>query len=228
MSPQEYFRAFLAGQIVFEDDKLIRGRILRGKKRRHFENLSDDEERRLIMLLGMDGLKRLPQMSGYQMLQFIGYTEEAIAHRVAEGFQFKLVVFTDVLQSRLATWHEVLMKVREIYPDIAEYLEEFREELARLSFSEIEARAGYKFWEVEKKGPADWRYVTYDRLVNQPRSLVLLRAFLYHCLHLRELYRGDGFADNNGERGPAEYVARNVKLSELGDYKLIDLTVELN
>jgi len=74
--------------------KGIFGRILRGTKPTDFETLSDDPDRKIILVSAEDGLKRFIGKTGYQMLLAIGYEKDYIEYRLKNGYMFKLVVFS--------------------------------------------------------------------------------------------------------------------------------------
>ena len=55
-------------------------------------------------------------------------------------------------------------------------------------------------------------------------SLIHVRQLLYDELGLRNLFRGDGFTyDDDGKRGPPEYLARNVPLGEIEGVAVMDV-----
>ena len=204
------------------------GRIIRGRVPGDFETMTDDPSRKLVMLMGADGLAKLPGLSGYEMLVEIGYEASYIERKVTEGNQFKLVVFPEGGPAKLATWGNVIAVVSSVYPDIASKLQRNAKELASVSFDEIERRAGFDFSEVDKAGPADPRYMTHERFAARSGTLVDVRAFLYFTVHLRELFTGDGYTKTtDGRRGMMEYIAPNARLSDLGEHALITLTVTL-
>ena len=63
---------------------------------------------------------------------------------------------------------------------------------------------------------------------NSEGTLIDVRAFLYHIVHLRELFSGDGFTyEEDGKKGLREYIAPNCRLEELGEYHLIDMNINL-
>lgn len=78
---------------------------------------------------------------------------------------------------------------------------------------------------MDKHGQVNPDFITADRLmrIDHP-SLWQVRAFLYHTVYLKELFKGDGYSYNaKGERLIKEYVMKNRPLNELGDYRLIDI-----
>ncbi len=116
--------------------------------------------------------------------------------------------------------------VSEIYPEVKKKIYNRLEELKNTPFSEIEKRADRKFNEIDKNGTEDSNFMTYERFKQSEGTLVDVRAFLYHTVHLRELFSGDGFTyEEDRQRGLKEYIAPNCKLEELGEYHLIDMII---
>jgi hypothetical protein len=205
------------------------GRILRGVSDDAFETLTDDPSRLLVMTMGPLGLVSLAGKTGYEMLIEIGYEPDYIVRKVEEGNAFKLLVFKAGEQARLATWVNVRALVAEVYSELAEIiLHPDMDELASLRFEEIEFEAGYSFAEVDENGPSDHRFMTAERLLASEGRLHDVRAFLYHIVHLRELFTGDGWTRRaDGGRGMREYMVENLQVSDLEDAMLVDLDVQL-
>lgn len=203
------------------------GRIIRGTKPEDFQTLTDDPDRKLVMFMGPDGLEKIMSKSGYDALVEIGYEPNYIVRKVVdEGNQFKLVVFVEGAEARLATWDNVVSVVAAVYPDAAEALYRNLDALKITSFAQIEKDAGFVFAPVDKAGAQDDRFMTYERFLRSSGDLIATRAFLYFAIHLRELFSGDGYTyDAAGNRGLMEYIVPNKSLNELGDYDLIDLSI---
>ena len=68
MNLDDYKNLFLQGKTTSLPITGICGRILRGKSPKDFETLTDDPDRKLIMLMGGDGLERILGKSGYEAL----------------------------------------------------------------------------------------------------------------------------------------------------------------
>jgi nicotinamidase-related amidase len=204
------------------------GRIIRGTKPDDFKTLTDDPTRKLVMLMGSDGLAKLLGRTGYDMLVEIGYEPEYIVHKVNQGNQFKLVVFGEGGAAKLATWQNTAEVVGATYPDVADMIRAKLGELKRTSFDEIERRAGFDFSEVDKLGSSDPRFMTHERFRNSRGTLVDVRAFLYFSVHLRELFSGDGYTYTaDGRRGLMEYIVPNKPLAQLGQHEVVDIDVRV-
>jgi hypothetical protein len=226
---QEYARALSTGLRESTQTQGLCGRIIRGKEPEDFRTLTDNHRRQLVLLMGPDGLESLIGKTGFEMLIEIGYTEEHIRRKVIdEGNSFKLVVFPEGGPAKLATWDNVLDMATEAYPDVACKLNNRREEMKQVPFSAIELAAGYRFADSDRIGEADSRYMSFERLKNCSGTLVEVRAFLYHTLHLGELFSGDGYTyTKDGRRGLMEYLVPNRPIASLGEHLLIDLEVHL-
>jgi len=72
----------------------LMGRVLKGKSDGDFETLSDDRDRKIVFVMGSDGLEGLVGSSNDQILTRIGYTAEYVARLQHDGYRFKLVVFS--------------------------------------------------------------------------------------------------------------------------------------
>src|SRR5215470_15183197 len=129
----------------------LMGRVLRGKGDGDFETLSDDRDRKIVFVMGSDGLEGLVGSSNDQILTKIGYTAEYTARLAHEGYRFKLVVFKSGADAgQLATWDHVVELVASVYPDIAAKIRAALPRLKRMRFSEIEQQAPSRFAAVDR------------------------------------------------------------------------------
>lgn len=201
----------------------ICGRILRGKTSQDFERLSDDPNRVVVMLTDSDGLAKFFGKSGYNMCITVGHHPDHIKDKVSKGFTYKLVVFPTG-EATLATWDNVLAMAQQVYPDTAAAIAKHGPSLKKMKFSEVELQGGYQFKDADET--ADPRFMSHAAFQASDKGLVALRALLYHTLHLRELYRGDGFTyDEHGKRGVPEYLLLNKRISDIAGHVLHDLDV---
>jgi nicotinamidase-related amidase len=215
------------------------GRILRGKSDLDFESLTDDPSRKVVMLMGPDGLSLLPGKSGYEMLVEIGYEPEYIATKLNEGTEFRLAVFNEGGTAKLANWDNVCDVLCDVYPGVANKLRNGITQLKQLygasvnprqAFESIEKRIGFKFADVDKEGSSDSRYMTVSRYrtcVNIDNDIAT-RAFLYFSIYLKELFSGDGYTyTSDGRKGMMEYIVANKPLKFLGDCELVKIDVNV-
>ena len=178
--------------------------------------------------MGSDGLEVLLGKTGYQALLSIGYMRDYIKYRIEKGYKFKLVIFKEDTKVKLATWDKMHELIAEIYPDIENKVFIKLSELKNTPFSDIEQEAGWKFNQVDKSGISNPKFMTYERFKDSEGTLVDVRSFLYHTVHLRELFSGDGYTYNEaGERGLKEYIAPNRKIEELEEYRIIDISIKI-
>lgn len=225
MKLEKYAEMFKNGSIGKVEG--LCGRIIRGTKPDDFKTLTDDPDRKLVMLMGPDGLEKLLGKTGYDMLVEIGYETDYIQRKVDEGNEFKLVTFEEGGEAKLATWDNVIEVISAVYPQIASKLYKNLEGLKQVPFDAIEKYAGYDFSEVDKNGKTDSRYMTIERYEQAGDGLVEARAFLYFTVHLRELFSGDGYTYTaDGRRGLMEYIVANKPIQNLGENKVIDIDVK--
>lgn len=215
----------------------ICGRVIRGTKPSDFDTLTDDPSRHVIMLMDADGLARLFGKSGYKILIEIGYRADYIQQKLDAGNAFKLAVFP-AEAAYLADWDGVFRIAAEVYPELASCCAKHASMLRSLTgfaltpgqtdqghfIHEIERLAGYQFKDADKKD--DPRFMSIEKYRSSGKSLWELRALLYHTLHLRELYSGDGYTYNEqGRRQLKEYVMRNKRIKDIQGSSVLDLDV---
>ena len=227
MDTIQYQNAFLNAQK--QSVSGLCGRIIRGVKDNDFLTLTDDPNRKLVMLMGPDGLESILGKNGYESLVAIGYESDYIRHKIeVENNKFKLVVFSSGKTANIATWDNVIDIVSSVYPSVAAKLYSQKDALKQISFSEIEKTAGFKFNEVDKNGTSDNRFMNLERFEQSNGNIIDVRAFLYFSVHLKELFSGDGFTYTfDGKKGLMEYIVPNMLISDLDDSKLISLDIQI-
>jgi nicotinamidase-related amidase len=228
MNIQDYVNLFKAGKKANQRVVGLCGRIIRGTKPDDFKTLTDDPKRKLVMLMGPDGLDQLLGKTGYEMLVEIGYEKDYIVRKVNENNQFKLVVFKEGDTAKLATWKNVMDIVANVYPGIGDKLRNQLDTLVRTHFKAFEKLARFNFADVDKEGATNPNYMTYERYKTAEDNLLNARAFLYYTIHLRELFAGDGYTYTyDGKRGLTEFIVANAPIRDLGDHVIIDVDVIL-
>src|SRR3989339_118581 len=231
-SLREYQGAIQGGRRLMNVTGIV-GRLLRGKTLADFETLTDDPQRRkVVMLTDSEGMEKLTGQTGYQICRTVGWDEDFTEDQIVrQGKQAKLVAFEEGGEVVPATWDAVANVIRQAYPLVhSKFMRQLRE-LRRLrtqDFKRIEDASGFNWAEVDKAGSGDPRYMTYERYQNATDTVWAARAFLYFTLYLKELYMGDGYTyDRGGNRGVKEYLVVNKPLRELGNYVLIDIDVKI-
>jgi len=204
-------------------------RLIHGRSASDFERLSDDPQRKLVMVTCADGLRAISGLTGYQMLVEIGYTGEYILHKIgSEGRRVKLVIFAADSSTQPATWDNMAETVACAYPAIGDKLFGVLEALKHTPFAEIERQAGFDISEVQKNGLADQRFMTYQRLQDARGTVAEVRAFLHHTIYLCSLYAGNGYTlTEDGRRGVREYMVPNRQIAELEGARVLDLEVKI-
>lgn len=205
------------------------GRIIRLHPTMNPPAMTEEADRRVVMVMGPSGLKSIADKPALTMLSSIGYTKAYVKRKLAEGFTFHLLTFpkpTEKTYGRMAiaTWTNTLAAIAAAYPEIAHLVKLHAGELKRTSFGSFEKQAGFSFAAVDKTGASDPRFMNLSRLLDSPGSACDLRRFLYHVTRLSELYNGDGRTrTEEGDPGVREYIMANRPLTELGQYELTAL-----
>lgn len=190
--------------------------------------LAEESQRKVVMIMGPSGLHKLLGKTGYEALIEIGYTPEYIARNIARGMKFKLVLFERPEKLCIATWETAVAVVSDYYPELSDALRAALPELKSTSLEQFERNAGFTFAEVQAAGASDPRYMTAHRLAHSKKTATDVRRFLYHSLYFSELYTGDGYTQtHDGKRGVREYLMRNMRICELPNEQIIDMTVEV-
>ncbi|MFX1294784.1 MAG: hypothetical protein ACFFD2_08020 [Promethearchaeota archaeon] len=227
MELEKYEKMFMDRMLRVKVSGLC-GRILCGRKLKDFDTLTYDPNRLVIMLIGSDGLEYLLGKSGYESLIHIGYTKDYIQYKMDQGNKFKLVVFKENESILLATWDNVAKLCSNIYPDVSDKIYAVLHQLKSTPFRRIQMLVNFDFEQTKRNGLVDPNYMDYERFRESEGTLVDVRAFLYHTLHFRVMFSGDGYTyDEDGNRGLMEYIAPNKRLDELGEYRLIDMEIEI-
>ena len=206
------------------------GKILKGRSEDEYQHVTNDPKRRVVMLFGSDALEDFIGKTGEQVLKGIGFTEDSIRHRVEQGYTFKIVVFKPNKRIVLATWDNVAKVCEKMYPKVGDKVKANLAALKSTAFSDIQNEADFDMEAVKRNGTSDPNYMTYERLQEVDGDLVQVRAFLYHCLYLNNLFSGDGYTyEEGGEKGNKEYfgMLEDRTLEELAPYKLITIEVDL-
>lgn len=189
--------------------------------------LAEEHDRRVVMVMGPSGLKSLSGKPSMAMLDSIGYTRDYVQRKIAEGYTFHLITFKRPLgKLQVANWDNTLSVIAEEYPEIKALIAAHARELKRTSFAALEERAGFSFAAVDTIGLADERFMTLERLLASPGTVVDLRRFLYHTTRLSELYCGKGRTrSEDGKSGLREYIMRNRQVSELSGCVIVPLNL---
>jgi hypothetical protein len=225
VSFHQYAEWFILGATGVKPFQGICGRVLKGTCAEDFDILSPDANRRIVLLLDAEGLRRLLGLSGWEVLMCIGHGQERTLERIKEGMKYKLALFPS-RYAKLGTWDNMLDMVAAEYPQIAQMVNAQREALKTTPYAQIEQMALEPFFVSSQMGEASPLFMTKERLLQTDGSLTAVRAFLYHTVHLYELYSGDGWTySEDGKRGAQEFMVPNLRLSEMGMHRLLDLEV---
>lgn len=198
---------------------LIFARILRGNIDAHFQKLSTDAGRDIVMLMDAQGiLETFGRSGGTPPLEKIGYTRDYIKELVASGTKFKLILIKGNSGIRPATWKNLGSYLKQVYGSghiVNQLFAKHYSELQAKSFSELS----------EYYGPTINK-ATNSKTLTAGSSLWEFRSFLYNELRLTELYTGNGFTQTpDGQRGLAEYFIVNSEINEekIGPHEIVDI-----
>ena len=204
----------------------LMGKITRGKTSKDFETLTHDPTRKIVMIMGFDGLERILGKSGLDSLVEIGYTQDHIHHLIDQGFKFKLIIFNSIDSCLLATWSNAAKLASKVYPKVKKKIYNNLEELEKVPYDTIEKESSMIWYDINKIGTSDPNFMTYKRFKRSEGTIIDVRAFFYFTLHFRELFSGDGYTYNQkGQKTLKEYICVNQKLKNFVDYRLIDIEV---
>ncbi|XP_077862835.1 uncharacterized protein LOC144344962 [Saccoglossus kowalevskii] len=169
----------------------------------------------------------------YDMLQHLGYLPEYIYRKVCqENRSFWLVLFRpEKIKVVRASWGGVVDFTKAYYPKAQNTLLQHLEEIKQHNVEFYEKQAGFKFIEAIKE-PPDEMYMSYDKYVSlkKPVKTWQTRLFFYCELRLFELFKGDGYTQNDcGITGEKEYMCPNVEISKLGkgNYVILPMHVDV-
>ncbi len=235
----DYFTALKNGTTENVQMTGLVGRIIRGKKPEDFTTLTDDPERKIIMVMGADGLDMLLGKTGYESLVAIGNEETHLRKKILAGNKFNLVVFPEQNGALLATWDNLVSLASQQYPESADILYNNLEQLKLLPspaktgwsmelWKKFEKQSGFDWGEVDELGPNHPQYMTTEKLLQSKGDVVAARAFVYFTLHCRELFGGDGKVyDKNGNKSMSEYICPNIVIRTLPKYGMEEIEVEI-
>jgi hypothetical protein len=204
------------------------GRVIRGKRPEDFETLTNDPTRKVVLIMGPDGLQQMVrQPSGYAMLETIGYAKQHIAAKVSEGNAFKLAVFPEGNLARPATWSNMFAMLSKAY-GMQHNFEPYIPVLQRRTFEEITQDAPFDYHQVTSEGISNPHYMTPDRFAASRRTLRDVRDLAYFTGSMRQQFGGNAkVLDEAGNETMDEYAVYNLPLAKLGEYALLDIDVSL-
>ena len=170
-TPEAYAQSFKHKEPVVVTG--LCGRILRGKSPLDFTTLTDDPKRKIVMLMGPDGLSLLSGKESYDMLTSIGYTHSYIAQKISEGTQFKLAIFPESQDAKPATWTNMVDLVSRAYPEVSRSLDRHHRQLANSVYlKDLFSGDGYTYTPDGQRGMQE--YATLNKPINSLGNSILL------------------------------------------------------
>jgi len=226
ISAKEYKEHFINKAPIDFDFRGIFGRVSKGQVIP--THLTDDPNDRTAFTFGPDGLKSMIGKSHYQMLIDIGFSLSYIKEKVERGFIFQLLIIPEDEITCLANWDGVSSIISNVFPEAYPYVNQFIPLYKEKSFDEIHSLSHFHFDEVRSIGQSHQYYMTTKRLLEYDNTIVYSRAWLYHTLGCRELFKGDGYSYSfTGERQNLEYFTSNRRRDEIEGLEIIDLNIEI-
>ena len=227
MTPEQYLKVLNLGFPLVPPPMItgLAGRIIRGKTPEDFEKLSDDPNRKIVFLTDSAGLAKMLGKTGYDMLITVGHHPDHISRQLQAGKSYKAVIFPEDSAVE-ATWDGLQKVTTEVYPDLTNDFNNHMGTFRSTNYVDFETQLGYKLAEADD--PNDSRFLDYDKYLASARGAKELRAFLYHVLHIRELFKGDGYTyDENGKRGVREYLIANKPITDISGAVVGDIEVQI-
>lgn len=219
----DFTRAFEAGR-ASPVEGLV-GRVLKGRQDADFLRLSHDRDRRVVYVMGPDGLASLLGLEAAEVLARIGYRPDYVAAKRAQGFRFELLVFPARADVVPATWDHLPGLVEDAYPGLGPHVEAHLPVLTTTTFADLVAAAGdYPWHAVRDTGRDHPDFYGVSRYTGAHKEAWQTRAFLYCELRLTDLYAGDGYTRTpDGGRGLSEWATANHAVADLGESRRLAL-----
>jgi hypothetical protein len=180
-------------------EKKYFGRILRGKSQNDFETLTDTQERKIVMLFDDFALKEIQDLKTIEILRILGYPKKFVSNLLINNYNFKLLIFEEYSNIKLATWDNIIELASEVHPEWKDRLEFSLPLLKEFSYEEILSQGG---------------------------KLLEVREFLKDKMNFNNLFKGDGYIyTEDGNKSFKEYMMLNCSLSKLNNYIIKDLKI---
>ncbi len=220
MTPQRFIQLLNRGEV--ETVKGLHGRIIRGHSDEDFRTLTNDKKRLLVFLTDADGLTNiLNHQTTYARLKAVGYDDGHIKRLHDEKTKFRIVVFPEG-SSLSADWDGMMTACSQVYPETKESCKKYGERFKNTPYTHFEVMAGFSFGDHDK--PEDPRFMTYERWAQSDRNFVDLRRLLYHTIHVREKYRGDGYTEGaDGRPNVREFMLPNKPIADIAGSVVAEL-----
>lgn len=196
------------------------GRVIRGTRPEEFAKLTFLPGRRLAWLTGPTGLQMWIGKTGNEIVLGIGKTKAWLEKKLDEGNQWKLVVFPQKA-CRLADWDGLFSMIREQYPEVADKMLHWNEDLRDSSVAD---KIDRRFVASEVKDREDHPlHMSVERYLTCEDTAENARLFLWHSLGVNDQFTGNGYT--KGPDGVDEYLLPNRYLAELPGAVVLELSV---
>ncbi len=210
-------------------------RILKGSQAKHFEQMSDDINRKIVFFMDSSGIQTIINAKNHkEALKIIGYPEDYIRTLIGNGNNFKIIVFKDHKNLFAATWDDIPQFIKNLqeteeYRLAASMVEQQLPNLKKMTFDEIQEMTPFNISEVFKRGRSNPDFMSLERYIQTEGNIWETRAFLFHEGNLNSLFAGNGKTMlEDGSDGINEFIGTNFNINELNSdsFEIIDLLIE--
>ncbi len=195
-----FVSSFATGKKFTKTVSGFSGRILRGINDIDFLSLTDNPNRRVVLLLDSLALCDLVGLNGKEILMKIGYDNAYISELLSRETRFKLAIIPET-SVKLATLDNLIDTVQSAYPEWKGKLELSRPILKSENYKTVIERGGI------------------------PKEV---REFLYETLNINYLFSGTGIIRNEISSSGIqykEYVTTNQNLANFNAYALVEFPI---
>lgn len=202
------------------------------------KTLHTSKWRRLCWVFGPDALPDFLGLSAWEICIKLGFGEDWINDKLSQNYVFKMSIFPSTSVAAVpATWNGLQQRLMDVYDSVWLKISDKFQKLQAMTIQEIQAQSSYDMKAAHDAGriqdgttgeSTSEYYMSIQRLecIDNP-TLVQVRQFLWDEVNCNNLYAGDGYTrDDNGNKGYAEYLAKQMLFVDIDGSEILDLSVE--